>query len=254
MHNINIRWLMNVTGNWLIIAITFIAASVSHHWAAYLLAVFVIGTRQHAIAILGHDGAHWHASSVKWLNDSLACLLCLWPLGIGVHGYRKFHFSHHRTLGSEEDPELIHKRRFSDKWQPGNSKLKLFITDLIGFGWREVLFVFKIAWPQRPIDVMGPVFVIGTALGFLIWSGNAQLVLVWFAALYTSFWAVFRLRAYTEHVGTDTTHRLGQPTLWRRWVYLPANTWLHWEHHRWPAVPSWRLKKQGQKSLQNQDQ
>lgn len=248
MQSINVRWLLSVVGNWLIIALSMLAAAASQHWAVYLIAIFVIGTRQHAVGILGHDGAHWHVSQVKWLNDAMTSLLCLWPMGIGLHGYRKFHFTHHRTVGTEDDPELVHRRRFSDKWHTNTNKLKLFITDLIGFGWREVLFILKVARPQHPIDVIGPVLTIGFLVALLLWLGYGQLVVLWYVALYTSFWAVFRLRAYTEHVGTESTHRLEKPSLWRRWIYLPANTWLHWEHHRWPAVPTWRLQKQNEKT------
>ena len=46
----------------------------------------------------------------------------------------------------------------------------------------------------------------------------------------------------SEHVGTEWTHRLGKPPLWQRLVYLPANTWLHWEHHKWPGVPLRQFK------------
>jgi len=136
---------------------------------------------------------------------------------------------------------LIHKRRFKDKWAPDASPLRLFLTDVSGFAWREVMFAIALMRPARAIDVIGPLTVIGTMILLAVVNDYAQLIVVWYLALYTSFWAVFRMRAYTEHVGTTGTLRMTEPARWKKLLYLPANTWLHWEHHKWPGIPSWQL-------------
>ena len=56
----------------------------------------------------------------------------------------------------------------------------------------------------------------------------------------TTFWAVFRLRVYMEHVGTDETHRV-HLSLFQRALFAPHNIWIHWEHHTHPSVPYWAL-------------
>lgn len=239
----NLHWFGAMFLNWTTIAILMALAVRIDTIFFYVLATFIIGTRQHAIAILAHDGAHQHASRIRWLNDGATSLFGFWPLGIGIHGYRKFHFAHHRNLGLAGDPEQSHKRRFSDKWQSGASQLRLFLTDILGFGWRELVFAMYLMRPARAIDILGPLCLVGTAIWLAVVGGYAQLIAVWYAALYTSFWAVFRLRAYTEHVGTSSTHQLAEPAWWKKLLYLPANTWLHWEHHKWPGIPSWRLEK-----------
>ena len=238
---VNLHWFGTMFLNWTTIIVFMVIAALLDSVFFYIISVFVIGTRQHAIAILAHDGAHHHASRIRWLNDAATCVLGFWPLGIGLHGYRKFHFAHHQHLGHEGDPELIHKRRFKDKWAPDASPLRLFLTDVLGFAWREVMFVIALMRPARAIDVIGPLSVIGTMILLAALNDYAQLIVVWYLALYTSFWAVFRLRAYTEHVGTTGTHRMTEPARWKKLLYLPSNTWLHWEHHKWPAIPAWRL-------------
>jgi len=235
---VNLRWFGAMFLNWTTVVVFMMIAALLDRPLFYVLAIFVIGTRQHAIAILAHDGAHRHASRFRCLNDGATCVFGFWPLGIGLHGYRKFHFAHHQHLGHEGDPELCHKRRFSDKWQPGTSPLRLFITDLMGFAWREVMFAISLMRPAKAIDVIGPVAMIGSLILLAVFCGFAQLIVVWYLALYSSFWAVFRMRAYTEHVGTSGTHRLAEPAWWQKLLYLPANTWLHWEHHKWPGIPS----------------
>ena len=238
---VNLRWFGTMFVNWTTIVVCMMIAALFDQMFIYALAVFVIGTRQHAIAILAHDGAHRHASRFRWLNDGATCLFGFWPLGIGLHGYRKFHFAHHQHLGHDGDPELRHKRRFADKWQPDASPLRLFLTDILGFAWREVMFAISLMRPARAIDIVGPVALIGSMVLLAVLGGVAELIIVWYLALYTSFWAVFRMRAYTEHVGTSGTHRLAEPAWWKKLIYLPANTWLHWEHHKWPGIPSWQL-------------
>jgi fatty acid desaturase len=61
-------------------------------------------------------------------------------------------------------------------------------------------------------------------------------------ALGTSFGAVFRLRVWTEHVGTADVHRISA-RLFYQLIFLPHNTWCHFEHHRFPSVPFWNLPK-----------
>jgi fatty acid desaturase len=68
------------------------------------------------------------------------------------------------------------------------------------------------------------------------------ILLIWYAASLTAFWAVFRLRMWTEHVGTRETYRVSV-SWWQRALYLPHNTWYHYEHHRWPSIPYWNLPR-----------
>jgi hypothetical protein len=50
------------------------------------------------------------------------------------------------------------------------------------------------------------------------------------------------VRWWTEHQGTDSTHRLRANWL-ERFLFFPHNTFCHFEHHHWPTVPSWNLPK-----------
>ncbi len=53
---------------------------------------------------------------------------------------------------------------------------------------------------------------------------------------------MFRQRALTEHIGTDSTHKI-TANRFQRFFYLPHNTWLHYEHHLNASVPCWNLVK-----------
>ena len=72
------------------------SASYFWHPALYLLAVMVIGSRQHALLILGHDASHYRYLPTRWQNDLFANLLLMWPTFASVEGFRKFHGTHHQ--------------------------------------------------------------------------------------------------------------------------------------------------------------
>lgn len=86
-----------------------------------------------------------------------------------------------------------------------------------------------------------------TLAAVAIWATIAltlgwQPVALWFAALSTSFWASNRLRIWTEHQGTNGTHRIW-PTWWQRFLFLPHNIWVHPEHHANAAIPFYDLPR-----------
>ena len=104
-------WLTDAAIDWLVIggALADDPAYVPHFYTV-LAGILIIGNRQHALAILGHDGTHYTLSRNAALNDFLTNLFCFWPLGLTVSGYRALHYAHHKNTGTENDPELGHKR------------------------------------------------------------------------------------------------------------------------------------------------
>jgi len=239
-----LNWSISVAVNWLIIVGTIALTYRFDHIAGYLLAVLVVGTRQHALAVLAHDGAHLHVTANRWINDAATSLFCFWPLGVGLHGWRKFHFDHHRLVGTAADPEFGIKNKYPKNWSPETNQPRQFFADLLGFSALEATMLIRLAKPVRIVDVLGPVTTIVAGWGAVLYWADWRALAIWHVASATSFWAVFRLRAFTEHVGTTSTHRLSEPPLWKKLLYLPENTWLHWEHHKFPAVPSRQLKEQ----------
>ena len=55
---------------------------------AVSLAVMVIGSRQHALLILGHDASHYRYLPTRWQNDLFANLFLMWPTFASVEGFR----------------------------------------------------------------------------------------------------------------------------------------------------------------------
>ncbi len=238
------RWLLPVLVEWAVIASLLTLGCWLGQWWAWPPIVLVLGSRQHALVILGHDAAHYLATPYRRLNDVLCCALCFWPLGIGLTGYRHFHFGHHRWLGTARDPERRAPHgTVGPRWALPRTQRQLalrFGLDLLGLGVPEVLGAARLVGRNGFWDWCGPgLFTLLPAV-LLVCSGYTAVVLVWYAALLTSFWACFRLRGWTEHVGTSGTHRV-RASWWQRLVFCPHNTWYHAEHHAHPAVPFWAL-------------
>lgn len=245
-------WLWRVSVDWLVIFAAMTSVYLwSQNWVIWILAIIVVGIQQHALAIMVHDGAHRLACKNPKLNDALT-RLCMLPLGIRLTGYRKFHFSHHRRVGTDRDPELLHTRGIGRYlWrvplQPHLFALNFLSFNLLLFSVPHVVSVIKLLgsrWPQC-------IFMIG--LWVICWCVELVFIpIVWTLSLLSWFWIAFWLRVWTEHIqyeGSQITHRVTVPW-YLQLIFAPHNTYMHWEHHKVPSVPCWALPQLRQQSVQ----
>lgn len=254
-------WLWRVLADWFIIALCFTASHsifvstlpIGVKICAVFPLIIVIGARQHALAILGHDGAHRLITRHPLLNDLLTRLLCVYPLGMNLGGYRNFHFSHHRTVGTPADPELIHKNhRYRllgiPVWAQWSAPTRIWqlclsvLGDFLGGSIPHLGMAMYLTRKSSLIEKVAPIFFIGGVTLLCFWLKALWIVGLWFGCLVTSYWAMFRLRIWTEHVGTRHT-QLVTANFWQRFLFLPHNTDHHFEHHGHPTAPFWALPK-----------
>ena len=120
---------------------------------------------------------------------------------------------------------------------------KILITDLSGIGYLDTRHALPFITPfLKPFDVIAPVAFWAVVITVSIKLSVGWIPLYWTLAFVTSYWAMFRQRALTEHIGTNTTHKI-TANLLQRFFYLPHNTWYHYEHHENANVPCWNLPK-----------
>jgi fatty acid desaturase len=145
-------------------------------FAAIVVAVIVIGTRQHAILVLAHDGGHGHLSENRKLNDLLTNLFSFWPFGLGVSGYRKFHFAHHRYMGTESDPELFLKKQAAPAYDLPASRQRILrgaAAALLGGGLSEQISIIRyIVCRDSLRDILAPI-AMWSAFSLILWHFNA---------------------------------------------------------------------------------
>jgi fatty acid desaturase len=239
------RWVLTCICNWLVVfACFYVAYDYQSLWVDALV-VIVVGNRQHAIALLGHEGSHYTLSSNRQWNDFLTGILTLWPLGVSLPGYREFHFKHHQNVGTTDDPELDHKRAFAPGYDLPITRSKIifyFFKDMLCLSSNEVLLAMKFFTPKNKVHLLIPFLLMGSIASTLIYFGFFWVVILWFIAIYTSFWAFFRIRIYIEHVGTNETHRVeANPLL--NLIFFPHGSDAHWEHHQWPNMLYYHRQK-----------
>ena len=237
------RWLGTAVADWAIIALTFVTVAQIDHPVAYVLALIPLGSRQQGLGALFHDAAHGLVTRRRGVNDLLGSLLAAWPLGLTLGGYRRYHFAHHKSLGSADDPENHHKGLIR-QWRLPARPLRValgFASDLFGGGLPHLLAAGKLTRPTRALEALG---MLGAwaGLGALFYALDLLWVpILWIASIATVFWSGVRLRIWTEHLGTTGTHRIHVPE-WLEQLIMPHDIGLHWEHHRYPTVPFYRLR------------
>ncbi len=240
LHQSGKSWYFWLVFNFAVIACAFLLAATGPWWT-WIIALVVIGRQQHALAILGHDAIHRLFHKNRTYNDWIGSIFCFWHCLIGFDSFRNFHFSHHRNLGHEEDPERFTKS--SKEFDLPKTRLEILVRSLlglVGYNILQTLMFMKNLFPRTKRDIFGiSMFVILHVA--LVYFGYGWMVALWFGAFFTSFWSFFKLRVWSEHIGTADTHRLQAGLLGR--FFMPHNTWYHYEHHAYPQVPLDKYKE-----------
>lgn len=238
-------WLRAATMDWVIMSLAIIVFYTTMNPLTFISAILIIGNRQHALAILGHDGTHFTLSLNKKFNDFLTNMFCFWPLGLTVSGYRSLHWKHHKHTGTIEDPELAHKRSRNPQWDlPAKplAILKYALLDVIGCSIPDYKIIVTYSKPDSPKEYRPLILWHVIFASILIVTGFYWALILWYTSVLTTFMMWFRLRLWLEHQGTPGTHRL-KLRFWQAALLAPHNSWMHWEHHNWPSVPYHRLAK-----------
>lgn len=240
-----IQTLRALAADWaILLGSLLIVAYLENPWILWP-ASLVMGIQLHRLAILGHDGAHrlvWPGRPM--LNDAISNVFVFFPLLASVDGYRRWHLGHHARTATRDDPErLIKHGRFYQRPMGSIGFSAMFLGDLVGMGFRELLVLAWVSRPKSKAQATGLVAWWAVAITLVWWSGYWMVLVCYFLGLGTSFWAVFRMRNWSEHIAVDNdirTHRFkASPLL--RYVLFPYNTYMHWEHHRDPRRPWYAL-------------
>jgi fatty acid desaturase len=115
------RALAATAEEWLSIAAAMALCSYFWHPALYLIAVMFIGSRQHALIILGHDASHYRYLPTRWQNELFGNLFLMWPVFASVEGFRKFHGTHHQntSLPGDGNRHIWYTHNAAGELEPG---------------------------------------------------------------------------------------------------------------------------------------
>lgn len=202
---------------------------------------------------IGHDAVHGSLPVNRkfgmWLSLALSSVI----VGFQNMGFAALHLDHHRYCNTDRDADTRHYREFRTAWSrvlfsrvTKNFKYMLAAAD----AWRGQTTLPE--FTQREIRQM----VIGNAAfgiaWLLIYSVLAIYDFTWFLAL-VALPSISLLLAtgpltYQQHAGTDqedvndywrTARSMTSPF----WSFLYGGGNFHLEHHLYPGIPAWRLRK-----------
>jgi fatty acid desaturase len=248
-----------VLGNWAILFSCIAIATWAQSWPVSLLAIFIIGCRQHGLMMLMHDGAHMNLGWNFYSNEILADGFCSWPLLFDTQSYRKNHLAHHRSLNTPEDPDWVRKVGKPEWTFPVKSKsLLLFLPYFIFLRgpteWLYICYKFsgvddKARWKSQPLFLLTKIIYFIAAGTALISLGLTKTALLyWFVPLLFVFPLVQRFRSVAEHFAlpylseVSTTREVTASWL-EGFLFAPYNIHYHLTHHLHPYVPFYEMKQ-----------
>lgn len=226
------------------------------------LSFIIIAGLQVHLSILLHEGAHYNLHPNKKVNEFLSDLFTAAPLLTLTKFYRALHLTHHRYTSSEElDPErpLFRYMGFNYEKLEKKAFFVMLLKDLCGINvTRYALWLNKFVFglqKQKKLDpinlqnVLAYVVFLGGWLALFSSLGCLGLsVLLWLGPLFTLTFALIKLHAHGEHYFTPSEDEFKR-TLTREYnvfatfFIYPLNSGLHLEHHLYPTVPWYNLRK-----------
>ena len=254
------RALAATAGEWVSIAAAIALCSFFWHPVLYAIAVMLIGARQHALIILGHDASHFRYLPKRWQNELFGNLFLMWPVFASIEGFRKFHSTHHQytNLPSDGNRNIWYTHDAAGELEPNwvfpKTRAGLALLLL-----RRAMFVTGMFWIVRGLVgsslIPSPYWMVAARIAFYVCVAGALTVFgAWYAFLlfwivpYCTWHIVIQYaRIICEHSAVESDDeeygitRTTIPTLIESIFILPCNVGYHIEHHWYPSVPFYRL-------------
>jgi fatty acid desaturase len=245
---------------WGAIAVAIALCTFFWHPVIYAIAVIVIGARQHALLIMGHDASHYRYLPTRWQNELFANLFLMWPTFASIEGFRKFHSTHHQYTNLPDDGNrhiwYTHDAAgdLAPDWQFPKTRTALALLLL-----RRAAFVTGLLWIVRGLVgstlIPSPAWMRAARFGFYATIAAALTYFGWWYA-FLLYWivpyctwhiAAQYIRLICEHSAVESEEeeysitRTTIPTWLESMLILPRNVGYHLEHHWYPSVPFYRL-------------
>ncbi|MCA9116083.1 MAG: fatty acid desaturase family protein [Planctomycetaceae bacterium] len=219
----------------------------------YLLTILFIGSRQHALAILMHEGSHYRLFSNRTANDFFTELFTAWPMHIAMRNYREHHFPHHRAPNTSDDPDW-ELRTQDESWEFPKTRAgiaKMFLADFFGLRvvdqWRTFgRYTFPDKRKRDWIDYLREVYTVILVTCLIYFDLWLPYLVLWMVPMLTWLKVVLRVRTIAEHYALDYGHMYRQtrttyPNFLERIFIAPNYINYHLDHHLYPSVPFYRL-------------
>lgn len=233
----------------IIISVFYICLTSEIPLVFYLVGGVIISTRMTALYSLAHEACHYHIHSNKQINDWISKLLITWPLFFDINSMRRPHLLHHKHLQTEKDPEMNHLKYDEFQFPMKKSKfIFILFKDLSGINFLRYNFLsfFKLS-TYKNMDKIQLLYYILVVSALLYFNLFFSFVFLWLIPYMTLFQLTNRIRLYSEHFNLSEefkykTRSIHLP-LWQTFFIVPHGLGYHAEHHLYPGVPFYNLRK-----------
>ncbi len=228
--------------DWMIIWLS-VAAVVKFGIVMAPVAIVLIGSRQRALVVLAHEGAHGALHPKREVNDILAKYCACLPMFLDYSVFCKSHAEHHRYLGDpHKDTDFLHSEEdISRGWWFVYSKQFLSLDTWLSSGPlgglrsadRAQRCLVALYWATL-LALIAVVFSGTTAVTFLA---------LWIVSRAVVHHAIISFVIISDHVGLHPgasilnfarNHSRTSPL---RWLIHPHSNGLHLTHHLLPGLP-----------------
>ena len=232
----------------------------------FLASVVMIGSRQFALAVLAHDGAHNLLFSNSKINDFISQWFCAYPIFQDNRVYRPYHLKHHRFTETDDDPDLVLSAPFPITKE---SFFRKVLRDLSGVtGYKRysssLITIFRteaVSSSEKVLKIWNKIhgfLIVNFTIFILIslffhWS---LFFLLWWLPAFTYYSLIIRIRNIAEHCVTpgesdlDNT-RTTKASLIMRFLLAPHRVNFHLEHHLFMMCPWYNLPKAHSMMIEN---
>lgn len=279
MQKNNLKGAYEIAHTWCWILVAFALVGLWPNPLTVVLALFILGGKQLACAIILHDCSHDSMFTSRAANRIIGNWFGAYPILHDLEKYRPYHTQHHMHTGLEEDPDLSLAQGYPTT---GFSMVRKFFRDLFGLSGIKanlgVLFMQlglmkyalngKAEWVSLKDksafalvgtavkNMAGPV-VANLVMFCMCWAvGKPLLYLLWPAAMLTTFNFSLRVRSMAEHSMVEDRNnphkntRTTYANFFERMLFAPHHVNYHAEHHLCMGAPSYNLPAMHQLLLQ----
>ncbi len=275
MQKNDFRAAIEVATNWLWIFAAFAMVYFFPNILTIIAALFILGGKQLACAILMHDASHHAVFSSAKVNDFVGKWLGAYPVFQDMIKYRPYHYRHHVTTGTEDDPDLLLTRGYPTSRASMFRKFARDLTGITGIKTHIGLLMLHLEYLQYDKDGklqrvsqknrkwgkflqtalqnLGGAVISNAILFGICWAiGAPYLYLLWIGAMLTTFQFSLRVRSMAEHSMVENTEDpiRNTRTTYANWLerilFAPYHVNFHLEHHMLMAVPPYNLPKMHQ--------
>lgn len=235
-----------------------------------LIALWIIGGKQLACAIILHDAGHYSLFTSKQMNIFFGNWLGAYPIFHNIDQYRPYHLEHHKMTGTDDDPDVFLTRGYPTSKK---SMVRKFARDLFGItgikaivgllamhlGFIEYNLGNKIVRNKNLSflklvknalkNLSGPVLFQLVFICILYLCGDPWLYLLWIGANIFTYPFCIRVRSMAEHSMTpdrndpQVNSRTVKANFLEKILFAPLHVNYHVEHHLLMGVPSYRFPK-----------